>query len=410
MLKQPPMQIIVFLYHVYIMTRKTRKNHGLKHNYTPLTAIHYFIKHASFSLFNNLGASGIIIKGTLHQNVESPYRMIRSHCFHFQVRNLLFKFFAVGGVTTDWKITTPESIQQETELQQLIYHKSFYDKNTLLEPICPSIVYSHPNALNSLIKQYFLELLENDKEFTLIKSMFSNDVGFIAMECMDNYKTLTSLKHSPKYKWYTMIAIYELSKLHELGYMHGDFHYDNVLIHETYNYFDTGKNGRAIIIDFGNCSEVSSNQTPHKLLEIELGRVPSNYMDIFAVLDIRHQNMQSIYIGEIERKLKHNIKEYIKKVILYKGGIIMQSNNNMSSPVLKLVSNPPKKHQWTFLSKDELDEIMSDMFASNFKNNPEAYQEFNRGIESFLQEEKKDPKYFERLMKAQTENLIVKRE
>ena len=64
----------------------------------------------------------------------------------------------------------------------------------------------------------------------------------------------------------------------------------------------------------------------------------------------------------------------------------------MSSPVLKLVSNPPKKHQWTFLSKDELDEIMSDMFASNFKNNPEAYQEFNRGIESFLQEEKKDPK------------------
>ena len=27
-----------------------------------------------------------------------------------------------------------------------------------------------------------------------------------------------------------------------------------------------------------------------------------------------------------------------------------------------------------------------------------------------LQEEKKDPKYFERLMKAQTENLIVKRE
>ena len=123
MLKQPPMQIIVFLYHVYIMTRKTRKNHGLKHNYTPLTAIHYFIKHASFSLFNNLGASGIIIKGTLHQNVESPYRMIRSHCFHFQVRNLLFKFFAVGGVTTDWKITTPESIQQETELQQLIYQR-----------------------------------------------------------------------------------------------------------------------------------------------------------------------------------------------------------------------------------------------------------------------------------------------
>jgi hypothetical protein len=40
----------------------------------------------------------------------------------------------------------------------------------------------------------------------------------------------------------------------------------------------------------------------------------------------------------------------------------------------------------------------------------DAYREFNNGIESFLQEEKKDSRYFEHLMKAQTANLIVKRE
>jgi len=69
----------------------------------------------------------------------------------------------------------------------------------------------------------------------------------------------------------------------------------------------------------------------------------------------------------------------------------------------------PKKHKWTFASEAEIDKIMSDLFRSNFKNNPKAYEEFNSGIESFLQEEKKDPLYFERLMKAQTANLIVKR-
>ena len=59
--------------------------------------------------------------------------------------------------------------------------------------------------------------------------------------------------------------------------------------------------------------------------------------------------------------------------------------------------------------KAEMDKIMSDLFISNFNNNPDAYREFNNGIESFLQEEKKDPRYFEHLMKAQTANLIVKR-
>ena len=48
-------------------------------------------------------------------------------------------------------------------------------------------------------------------------------------------------------------------------------------------------------------------------------------------------------------------------------------------------------------------------FLNNFKNSPDAYREFNNGIESFLQEEKKNPRYFEHLMKAQTANLIVKR-
>jgi hypothetical protein len=182
--------------------------------------------------------------------------------------------------------------------------------------------------------------------------------------------------------------------------MHNNFHFDNVLIHETYNYIDLAKSGRAILIDFGDCIEVPAGVEPHKLLEMELGVIPSYYMDNFAIFDIKRQYVQSIYIGELERKLKHNIQEYIKQVILYKGGFHMKSN----MPTVK-----KQKHEWTFVSQAEMDKIMSNLFINNFNNNPDAYREFNNGIESFLQEEKKDPRYFEHLMKAQTANLIVKR-
>jgi hypothetical protein len=377
------------------MHRKTRKVRGGVHiirNYTPKTAIQYFIKHATFSLFSDEGSTSIMIKGTLNQDIESPYRMVRTQCFHYPVRHILFKFFALTP-GSEKKITKPEDIRRETEIQQFIYRKTFYDPKTLLEPLCPAIVYSHPEALDARTKERFLSLFGKE-------SMFSHDVGFIAMECMDEYKILTSLKSSPKYELYKIMAMYELSKLHNLGYMHNDFHFDNVLIHETYNYFDLSKSGRAILIDFGDCIEVPAGVEPRNLLEMELGVIPSYYMDNFAILDIKRQNVQSILIGELERKLKRNIQEYIKQVIIYKGGFHMKSN----MPTVK-------KHEWTFVSEAEMDKIMSDLFLNNFKkNNPDAYREFNGGIESFLQEEKKDPRYFEHLMKAQTANLIVQRE
>ena len=378
------------------MHRKTRKLRGGVHimqKYNPKTAIQYFIEHASFSLFSDDGSTSIIIKGTLNQDVESPYRMVRTQCFHSQVRHILFKFFVLARGSEN-KITTSEDIRRETENQQFIYSKTFYDPKTLLEPLCPAIVYSHPEALNARTKQIFLTLFGEE-------SIFLRDVGFIAMECMDEYKKLTSLDKSPKYELYKIMAMYELSKLHNLGYMHNDFHFDNVLIHETYNYFDLAKSGRAILIDFCDCIEVPSGVEPRKLLEMELGVIPSYYMDNFAILDVKRQNVQSIYIGELERKLKHNIQEYINQVILYKGGFHMNSN----MPTIK-----KQKQEWTFVSPAEMDKIMSDLFLNNFNNNPDAYREFNNGIESFLQEEKKDSRYFEHLMKAQTANLIVKRE
>jgi hypothetical protein len=369
------------------MQRKTRKVRGGLHilqKHTPKTAIQYFIEHASFSLFSNEGSTSIIIKGTLNPGVESPYRMVRTQCFHNQVQHLLFKFFALTPGSKK-NLTRPEDIRHETEIQQYIYRKTFFDSKTLLEPLCPAIVYSHPEPINARTKQIFF-----GEEFT-------QDIGFIAMECMDEYKKLTSLKNSPKYEFYKIMAMYELSKLHKLGYMHNDFHFDNVLIHETYNYIDLANSGRAILIDFGNCIEVPAGVEPYKLLEMEVGVIPRFYMDKFVIFDINKQNVQSFYIGEIERKIKHNIQEYIKQIILYKGGVIMKSN-----------MTTVKKHEWTFVSEAEMDKIMSDLFCNNFKNNPDAYREFNNGIESFLQEEKKDPHYFKHLMKAQTTNLIVK--
>ena len=52
----------------------------------------------------------------------------------------------------------------------------------------------------------------------------------------------------------------------------------------------------------------------------------------------------------------------------------------------------PRDKEWTFVSQEELDKIISDSFSNNFQPSPELLRDISSGVDRFLQEQKKDAK------------------
>jgi hypothetical protein len=66
--------------------------------------------------------------------------------------------------------------------------------------------------------------------------------------------------------------------------------------------------------------------------------------------------------------------------------------------------------EWSGLSLASFKEIMANEFESNFaKTDPLGFKEYNDSIQSVLEEQKTDPKYFEKLVKAQFNGLLVEK-
>jgi hypothetical protein len=67
------------------------------------------------------------------------------------------------------------------------------------------------------------------------------------------YQSLHSVvrgKDAAEKQPYLDLAIYELLRLYSIGYLHGDFSQENIMVNPTYNYTGTNS-GRAMLIDFG---------------------------------------------------------------------------------------------------------------------------------------------------------------
>jgi len=151
-----------------------------------------------------------------------------------------------------------------------------------LEPICPAIIYSAPNAMDVSTKEFFRDyILDNfDSQSTnkcfkknIIQHIFNYDIAMIAMEFMEGYDTISNVfknqnvSEERKYIIRNMV-LFELSRLNEIGYLHRDFHLGNVMVNLDYIYFmdtsvfnfnDLNNNrGRVLIIDFGRTVKIDS--------------------------------------------------------------------------------------------------------------------------------------------------------
>lgn len=385
------------------MKKTQRGGVRITNTFTQVTAIKHFIQNSKFQLFTTSGISGIQVLAALNTDIESPYRTIRTNIFNKEVRQILFKLFKVGnrrGYSGEHQITLIEDIDRETKIQIDIYKKSYQLQDTLLEPLCPCIVFAHYNPINESIKTQILQNITDGEGADIIETFLHGDVGFIAMELLEGYKTLDSLKNTPKYELYKLMALYELNKMHKIGYMHNDFHFQNVLIHETYNYFDTNSSGRALIIDFGAADKVDSEiASLDTLLRQEYGELPENLFEIFILFDKQHSAVQNTYISAFEIRVGKPIRDVISSFVMYTGG-------SMSSSI-KHLGIVPKQHDWNLPPADTLDRIVKEFLAGGLQSNPTANQLFDDSVNSVHEMQKTDPNYLEKLVKAQGNGLIV---
>jgi len=153
----------------------------------------------------------------------------------------------------------------EVNLQNRIYKIS----NFGLEAICPPVINAqiHDNDITEKFIDLLIEKPDNNSGsiknglLSTLKERIQNNndiqLGVIAMGFTENYITLhNAMKSYPKVRtdYFKKLAVYELIRLYDLGYLHGDFSLSNILINPDYIYTGkTGENdkGRAMLIDFG---------------------------------------------------------------------------------------------------------------------------------------------------------------
>jgi hypothetical protein len=194
----------------------------------------------------------------------------------------------------------------EVRIQNEIYKKT----NDNLEAICPPIVYSEclDNATSTtLLDMLFDNLDKSDIPPDLFRVMMADDplnkistklklpryhrikLGVIGMGFTKGYQSLHSVvrgKDAVEKKPYLDLAIYELLRLYSIGYLHGDFSQENIMVNPTYNY--TGANsGRAMLIDFG--MTFKHNQPDVDILRI-LERMRDTRVPFIGIAPIEHSN------------------------------------------------------------------------------------------------------------------------
>lgn len=168
--------------------------------------------------------------------------------------------------TLEMDVTTSENFLNEIRIQTDVYKKT----NNNLEAVCPPIVYSNivNNTGEKSRAQKLLSVMINNmpndenKVFlhrmrSLYESNLTLKLGVIAMSFAENYDTLWNVMknttNSGQRIMYQYLAVYELLRLYDIGYMHGDYHENNILVNTQYHY-NTLENiylGRCLIIDYG---------------------------------------------------------------------------------------------------------------------------------------------------------------
>ena len=291
----------------------------IQRDLSPDEAFKDFIENCDTCLFLNLGSSGFIFQLTLKHEANSPYLLSRSNGPTEIVRTLLVKCVIMSGHTgleffnihrtsgelyKQISLLSDDDFNKEVSAQCDVYKRSL---DEFLEPICPAIVYAGIRDYDSLkflfervdytrITEYNREMLNYVSERIGSEgelSLTNYKIGVIAMEIITGADTLQNVisAHSDLKQKFECYAIFELCRLYNLGYIHGDPHNGNFIIKLPYIYF--GDSGRCYIIDFGRIVQISPRFVDtSNLMRIAREQIIGHEFDF--KLEI-HQSLQPSY-------------------------------------------------------------------------------------------------------------------
>ncbi len=267
--------------------------------YTFDTALSNFLSNSICRILSISTFGGILLKLILQGGAASPYISTNSNSVGAPVTEIILKIVYLHNTNT-LEITSPitgnilnqqnktsiDEFRNEVNTQIEIFRNSL---DIYLEPICPAIVYAsifrydNPN-LTDLLNMLEARSIDEGNNmpilyFQMIKYLCTTQqfhIGILAMESFTNTLTLTEIENNRALNIpqasiieYKCMALYELCRLFNIGYLHGDPNTGNILIDVNYNYFNGtvarygligNTQGRAILIDFG--STFLHNQGP----------------------------------------------------------------------------------------------------------------------------------------------------
>jgi hypothetical protein len=349
----------------------------LKEDYTRESAFIYFIQNSVIT-FLSKGTYGVTFKCVLNDGIESPYIKLRPFYKDNDVRIILIKLsslhvseklkFNFNYKIVEKKIniesTLIEDFKNEIDIQNDIFDKT----KELLDPICPSILYSNDNLKNQkIIIDTLYKSNENDfnncnfiKILNNLKYVKDIDFGLIAMEMMDDYNVLNKYDKSDydskSDEYYTVKYIENMARLRIIqlavrtGYSHNDYHKGNILVKFSRKTgFYEERSGHVILIDFG-----FSKKIPKKLFEEIKELYDKN--EFKQILDIFYKNTDKQLISWLDYD-KYEQYKWINSVDNHDIEVIKllkdKYDNYENEKTLKKEKVEEKKEDYTLKRKRE---------------------------------------------------------
>jgi len=312
----------------------------IKTQYTE-DALAYFMLNSTVRIFSIDSTDGIILTLTLNDGIESSYSTIRQ-CVVEDVRRMILKLviitpnevvFSINDKTKRYQELDITEFENEVAFQQQLFdsthnldivegqemmdysesvcpciiHSAVYGKNYDNGDVAPDKLPEHLTKLNEL-KELLRDKIEYKNEkgrrihqitieqiFKTLETSFKNNktgeitknvkLGFIFMEFAEGYQPLFEIMSSPGDGVDTeeckLIALLELSRVHDSDIVHNDLHERNILI----NY----EKKRGMIIDFGRSIYTEpTNITRRNVWKNDLGANSLSFLLYDAFFEIMH--------------------------------------------------------------------------------------------------------------------------
>jgi serine/threonine protein kinase len=251
------------------------------------SAVKYFHDHCRYRILSNSSVSCIAFECILDPGIESPFRHCRPGLYNKPIQSLLFKVFPIAN-DAGWldvpgreyagiEIGTRDKVVEEFDIQLDIYRHTYNTPSSLFEGICPYPLncYYGPkrhvirSICNSLVARNGRTIVDEVEEVQNTLGYSRNEIenlSFITMEFMAGFQIVNDVLNAEtdEYKkdLIQSLARYELDRLHNIGYLHGDYHPGNAMVHLDYPYisFNPTKRIRVCIIDFGRTRRLTPNE------------------------------------------------------------------------------------------------------------------------------------------------------